>query len=58
MQKRNNRNSMKKRPLVEEMRRPTSGPRDERLNGEPHFIQRKEKGCVACVVCKANKLWN
>jgi hypothetical protein len=36
--------------------RPCSGPPEERLNGEPHFIERKEKGSSACVVCKANKL--
>jgi hypothetical protein len=33
--------------------RPCSGPPEERLNGEPHFIERKEKGSVACVVHKA-----
>jgi hypothetical protein len=36
--------------------RPCSGPPEERLNGEPHFIERKEEGSSACVVCKANKL--
>jgi hypothetical protein len=24
--------------------RPSSGPPDERLNGEPHFMERKEEG--------------
>jgi hypothetical protein len=35
--------------------RPSS---DERLNGEPHFIDRKEKVSVTCVVglCKAKEL--
>jgi hypothetical protein len=31
-------------------------PPDKRLNGEPHFIERKEKGSAACDVCKPNKL--
>jgi hypothetical protein len=30
--------------------RPSSGPPEERLNGEPRFIERKEKGSGACVV--------
>jgi hypothetical protein len=36
--------------------RPCSFPPEERLNGEPHFIERKEKGYAACDVCKPNKL--
>jgi hypothetical protein len=36
--------------------RPFSHPHEERLNDEPHFIENKEMGSGACVVCKANKL--
>jgi hypothetical protein len=36
--------------------RPSSGPPDETLNGEPHFIETKEQGSAACDECKANKL--
>jgi hypothetical protein len=36
--------------------RPSSSPHDERLNGKPHFMDRKEKGSLPCVICKVNKL--
>jgi hypothetical protein len=36
--------------------RPFSGPPDKILNGEPHFIERKEKGSPLCAVSKSNKL--
>jgi hypothetical protein len=35
---------------------PSSGPPEEMLNGEPHFIERNETQPTACDVCKANKL--
>jgi hypothetical protein len=47
---------MKEWPLVEKMQkakwgRPTRSPPEERLNGEPHFAERKEMGahCLCCV---------
>jgi hypothetical protein len=36
--------------------RPSSGPPEERLNGDPHIIEAKENRPGACVMCKANKL--
>jgi hypothetical protein len=52
---------MKKYPLEEECRRLSEADHPVahvmRLNGEHHFILRKEKGSAACIVCKASKLW-
>lgn len=31
------------------------GSPEEKPNGEPHFIETKEKVSSACIVCKANK---
>lgn len=37
--------------------KPSDGPLEERLNGEPHLTERKEEESDVCVVCTANKLW-
>jgi hypothetical protein len=39
---------------LSETDRPSSGLPDERLNGEPYFIDRKEAESVGSVLCKVN----
>ncbi|XP_054259947.1 piggyBac transposable element-derived protein 4-like [Macrosteles quadrilineatus] len=42
------------RPIARKRGRPVYGPPNQRLDGNPHFMDRKEKGANRCVVCFKN----
>lgn len=44
------------RPQARKRGRQAQGPPEERLDGKPHFMSRREKGSRQCVVCTKNGL--
>lgn len=44
------------RPKARKRGRPAQGPPNQRLDGKPHFMDRKEKGSKKCVVCASHGL--